>query len=122
MKTRTTRIRQLCLVPALALALQAAPVQAEMIGAEKAMESAAQEETDSDRTKVQRFLERANVKERLQAMGVDALNAHERVKAMTDAEVHALAQRIDTMPAGGALSQTDWILILLVVLLLLVAL
>jgi hypothetical protein len=121
MKPGTKRIRQLCLVPALALVLQA-PVHAELIGADKAMEPAAQEEAGSDRTRVQRFLERANVKERLQAMGVDALNAQERVKAMTDAEVHALAQRIDTMPAGGALSQTDWILILLVVILVLVAL
>jgi hypothetical protein len=36
--------------------------------------------------------------------------------------VHALAQRIDAMPAGGNLSQNDWILILLLVILLVVIL
>ena len=37
-------------------------------------------------------------------------------------EVHALAQRMDAMPAGGSLSQNDIILILLVAILVLVAL
>jgi hypothetical protein len=36
--------------------------------------------------------------------------------------VHALAQRMDAMPAGGSLSQNDIILILLVAILVLVAL
>lgn len=122
MSNRKKLMRRLCCVPAIAFALQVPLARAEMIGAEKAMPDAAQSTTDPDRAKVQQFLDRANVKERLHAMGVDALNAQERVKAMSDAEVHALAQRIDTMPAGGALSQNDWILILLVAILLIVAL
>jgi hypothetical protein len=121
MKSRTNLIGQLCCFAALALTLQA-PLHAEMLGPDKALESPAPGPADPDRAKVQQFLDRANVKERLQALGVDALNARDRVDAMTDAEVHALAQRIDAMPAGGALSQNDIILILLVAILVLVAL
>jgi hypothetical protein len=125
MKSRITLLRQICCIPALALALQAPLSHAEMLGAEKAMEGAVQSpanQADQDRAKVQQFLDRASVKERLQTMGVDAINAQGRVQAMSDEEVHALAQRMDAMPAGGSLSQNDIILILLVAILVLVAL
>jgi hypothetical protein len=46
-------------------------------------------------------------------------SAKDRVAAMTDQEVHAMAQKIDSMPAGGALSNNDLILIMVIVLLLL---
>lgn len=115
-------IRRLCWLPVLALALQAPLVHAAMIGADRAAEAVAQDQAGTDRAKVQQFLDRATVKDRLRALGVDALNAQERVKAMSDEEVHALAQRIDAMPAGGALSQNDWILILLLVILVVIIL
>jgi hypothetical protein len=70
----------------------------------------------------QAFVDRATVMERLQAMGISESAARERVAALTDAEAHAMAQKMDAMPAGGALSQTDWILILLVAILIIVAL
>jgi hypothetical protein len=70
----------------------------------------------------QAFVDRATVMERLQAMGISESVARERVAALTDAEAHAMAQKMDAMPAGGALSQTDWILILLVAILIIVAL
>jgi len=69
---------------------------------------------EADRAKVQAFLERADIRERLQAMGVSGLNASGRVEAMTDDEVHALAQRIDAMPAGGALSDRDLLIIVVI--------
>src|SRR5690242_21817636 len=50
---------------------------------------------EADRAKVRAFLERADLRERLQAMGVSGLNAASRVDALTDDEVHALAGRID---------------------------
>lgn len=111
-------IRRLCWLPALALALHGPLAHAGLIGADRAAEATSQDEAAADRAKVQQFLDRATVKERLQALGVDALSAQERVKSLGDAEVHALAQRIDAMPAGGALSQNDWILILLLAILL----
>jgi hypothetical protein len=96
-----------------ALLVTGAPVcSAEMIGAEQV--APAQGQAQVDRAKVQEFLDRANVREKLQAMGVTGLAARDRVGAMSEEEVHALAQRIDSLPAGGALSQSDWILILLV--------
>jgi hypothetical protein len=39
------------------------------------------------------------------------------VDALTPAETATLAQRIDALPAGGALSGTDFVVILLVALL-----
>lgn len=75
-----------------------------------------------DRAKVDAFIERANVKERLVAMGVSGLVAKQRVESLSEAEVHALAQRIDTLPAGGALSNTDLILVLLIAILVAIAL
>ena len=38
---------------------------------------------------------------------------------MTDEEVHAMAQKIDTMPAGGRIHDSDLVLILLIILLIL---
>jgi hypothetical protein len=99
------------------MALQAPLVHAEMLGPERALEGPAQSGAEQDREKVRQILDRANVRERLQLLGVDALDARSRVDAMSDAEVHALAQRIDSLPAGGSLSQNDWILILLVAIL-----
>jgi hypothetical protein len=62
-------------------------------------------------------VDRANVAEKMKAMGVSGLFAKDRVDALTEAEVHALAERIDAMPAGGALSTNDLLIILLIALL-----
>ncbi len=83
---------------------------------------ATQNQAELDRAKVQAFMERATVKERLEAMGLGGLAARDRVAALSEAEVHALAQRIDAMPAGGNLSNQDLILILLIAILLAIAL
>jgi hypothetical protein len=83
---------------------------------------AAQTQTEQDRAKVQSFVERATVKEKLEAMGVDGLLAKDRVAALSEQEVHALAERIDAMPAGGTLSQMDMVVILLIAILVAVAL
>jgi hypothetical protein len=83
---------------------------------------AAHNQTEQDRTKVQSFVERASVKEKLEAMGVEGLLAKDRVAALSEQEVHALAQRIDAMPAGGTLSQMDMVVILLIAILVAIAL
>lgn len=111
------------LVLTMLLAIAAAPAvvcRAEMIDAERA--AVPQTQADADRAKVQAFLARAEVRDKLQAMGVAAAMVPGRLDAMTPEEVHALAQRIDSLPAGGALSQSDWILILLVAVLLVLVL
>lgn len=121
MQRLTHRLRHLAcsLVAVLPLFLSPA-ANAGLLGPEAAMPEQAQSQADADRAKVQQFLERANVRDRLQAMGVGGLNARERVDALSEDEVHALAQRIDGLPAGGNLSEMDIILILLVAILVLV--
>jgi hypothetical protein len=84
-------------------------------------EVASQESADAERAKVQHFLEQATVKERLQAMGVDGVVAAQRVAALDQEEIHALSQRIDTMPAGGNISTMEWILIVLIAILVVIA-
>ena len=103
-----------------AFSAQAPMVKAEIVATEEI--AATQSQADRDRTRVESFMERANVKERLQAMGVSGVFAKDRVESLNQQEIHALAQRIESMPAGGALSNTDLILILLVAILVVIAL
>ena len=58
-------------------------------------------------------LERAEVAAQLQAAGVDPLAARERVRAMSEQEVQALAQDMQTAPAGGV-STWGWVAIVLI--------
>ncbi len=105
----------LWLLPLVAIVMTGPPaVRAEMIGADQAL---ARNQAEQDRAKVESFLDRSNVKERLQAMGVSGVVAKDRVASLSDEEVHALAQRIDSLPAGGRLSSSDIIIILLVAIL-----
>jgi hypothetical protein len=110
-----------CLVAAVATALlvQAPFAQAEIVDTQ---DLAVQSQTAQDQAKVQSFFERATVKEKLEAMGVQGLVAKDRVASLSEQEVHALAERIDAMPAGGTLSQTDMMFILLIAILVVIAL
>lgn len=112
--------RPTLIAPLLALSLlaQVPLARAELVGTEA---MAAPSQVELEREKIRSFVERANVKERLEAMGVSGLLTAERVAALNEAEVHAMAERIEGMPAGGALSNTDLILILLVAILVVVA-
>lgn len=73
-------------------------VQAAIIGTDQvhAASAAAQE-----RARVAAALERPDVAAQLERMGVSKADAEARVAALSDSEVATLAQRIDTMPAGG---------------------
>lgn len=104
---------------ALAIGFHTPVVRAELVSTP---EAATQESADADRAKVQHFLEQATVKERLQAMGVDGIVAEQRVAALDQQEIHALAQRIDAMPAGGNITTNEWILIVLLAILLVIIL
>ncbi|MES2424187.1 MAG: PA2779 family protein [Pseudomonadota bacterium] len=54
-----------------------------------------------NRAKVEGFLARADVRDAMVAKGLDGNAAAERVKAMSDAEVAQLADRVDQAPAGA---------------------
>jgi hypothetical protein len=71
--------------------------QAGMIGTDQVATTSAQ----ADRSAVLGFVTRADVAGQLQALGLDAATAKDRVAAMTDSEVSYLAQRIETLPAGA---------------------
>lgn len=109
--------RRMCVVVmGAALCLQTSAVMAGIVATD---ELAIQNQTAAEKSKVQTFIDRADIKVRLQALGVDEPMAKDRVAAMTDQEVHAMAQKIDSMPAGGTLRNSDLTLILVILLLLL---
>ena len=91
------------------LALPFQTATAGMIGAEQA----AAQTAELDRSAVLSALSRAETAAQLQQYGVDPQAARERVAAMTDQEVHALAQDMHTAPAG-AVSTWGWVAIVAV--------
>jgi len=113
MKTRPSRrLNSMLLAAALALPFQS--TQAELISTDQLVADARIQE---ERDKVRAFLNRADAERNLVASGVAPDLAQQRVDALTDAEVMHLAGKIDSLPAGGALSNQDLILILLVAIL-----
>ncbi|MDP2243931.1 PA2779 family protein [Pseudomonas sp.] len=101
----------LTLAAALLLLLAQPSAYAAMIGTQEVLDA------QTERDKVSEFFHRADVEERLQAMDIPAAVARSRVSALTPAEVATLAQRIDALPAAGALSGSDFVIILLVAIL-----
>ncbi len=95
---RSAWTRTICRV--LAALMIWTPVQlahAGMIGAAEAAAPAVQ----ADRGTLLGFVARADVARELQALGVDAAAARDRIAAMTDQEAQSLAGRIDRLPAGA---------------------
>ena len=99
-----------------ALCLQTSVVMAGIVATD---EMATQNQIEAEKSRIQAFVDRDEVKVRLQALGVEEPMAKDRVAAMTDQEVHVVAQKIDSMPAGGYLGSSDLVLILLIVFLIL---
>lgn len=56
-----------------------------------------------DRARIDTALARADIRDRLQALGVDPQQATERIAALTDEEAARLAGTLDIAPAGGSL-------------------
>ena len=79
-------------------------------------------QVESERERVKALLERPEVVKQLGDLGVTADESKARVDAMTDAEVLQLAGKIDSLIAGGALSNDQLLIILLLVILLVVLL
>jgi hypothetical protein len=103
MKSETMKmICRFLIVALMMLPFQA--VQASMIGTDQAAAAAsAQVERDA----VLNLISRTEVAGQLQSMGLDPQTARDRVGAMTDQEVHALAGRVDTEPAGAKM-KSGW--------------
>lgn len=73
-------------------------VQAAIVSTEQVVTAAAAEQ---NRAKVAATFERADVQAELQKMGVSSDEARARVAAMSDAEAASVANKIDSLPAGG---------------------
>ncbi len=85
----------------LAIALMVLPFQtghARMIGMDQVNSTAA---AQADRALVLNHLSRSQVVSEFQTLGLDAQAARDRVAAMTDGEVSALAGKVNAVPAGG---------------------
>lgn len=93
MTTLRSSLACLLIVCTLGMGLQA-PAAAALVGTEEAVSLGMRERVIS-------ALERADVRDRLQAYGVAAEDVKARVAAMSDDELTQLASGLDTLPAGG---------------------
>lgn len=99
----------------LLLSVSCPAVQAALIDTEAALNPI---QSRSDRQLVKTFLERTDVQQTLIAQGIDPVEARMRADSLTDSEIIAIKDKIDTLPAGGFLGFV--ILVLVIVLLVLV--
>jgi hypothetical protein len=114
MKRNPAVTRFLAFVCALALfGASVSPLYASMLGTGSLI---AAEQAGADRERLLGMLERDEVRGQLQAMGVSADLAAERVARMTDAEVRMLNERLDELPAGaGVLGVLLFLFVLFVI-------
>ena len=84
-------------------------VQAGIISTDQAVASA-----QSDRAALLSLISRADVAGQLQALGVDPATAQDRVATLTDEEVHSLAGKIDSLPAGASNSGWAWAAVIVI--------
>jgi hypothetical protein len=87
-----------------------APAGAGMIGTDKA---ATESQSNNDRDRLKTLVARPEIAKQLETLGVPPDKAQERINAMTDSEVRTLAGRIDALPAGGAFTDWQWVMIVI---------
>lgn len=94
---------RLLIASVLSLGLPLQSAQAGMVATDKVASSAQSQsaQPQSERERIRTFLDRADVRNQLQAQGIDANTAKARVDALTDEEVLKIAGKLDQMPAGG---------------------
>jgi len=113
MNSRNTRVLNAVALGA-ALLLPVQQLRAEMVSTE---DLTAQPGAGTARDQARQGGGRTEVEAGLIARGVDAQLARERVAALTEAEVGALAGKLDQLPAGARLTKTEFVLLLLVIVL-----
>ena len=73
-------------------------VQAALVGTSQILDQGYQE---VDRDRLRAFLDRAEVRDQLEALGVDRDIARARIDSLTNEEVADIVDRLDQLPAGG---------------------
>jgi len=86
------------MVSMLSLSLWTPSAQAGMVSSEQVISS---QTAQLDREHLRALFDRKDVREQLQARGVDADAARARVDALTDNEVASINGKLDNLPAGG---------------------
>jgi len=71
--------------------------QAKMIGTDLAVSAA---QSQAERTRIDQFLQRDDVRSVLEKQGVPVQEARQRVASLSDQEVHQIADRLNQLPAG----------------------
>lgn len=89
---------RLLIASVLGLGLPLQSSYAGLVGTDKVAVSA---QSQSERERIRSFLDREDVRNELQAQGIDVNTAKARVDALTDEEVQKVAGKLDKMPAGG---------------------
>ena len=72
--------------------------QAALVGTSQILDQGYQE---VDRDRLRAFLDRAEVRDQLEALGVDRDIARARIDSLTNEEVADIVDRLDQLPAGG---------------------
>jgi len=67
---------------------------------------------------VRNVAERQHVEQQLIELGIDPIEASDRVKQMTDQQISSLQGQITKLPAGAGVSTTNLLLIVIVLILL----
>lgn len=86
------------LVMAFTLLSLNSPAYAGMVGTQAVID---QQQSQQDRAQIMDLLSRQDLRDELMAYGVDPDMAKQRVAALSDAEVEALAGKLAEVPAGG---------------------
>jgi Family of unknown function (DUF6627) len=90
---------------------------AALIGTADAVDSA---QAAAARAQMKMLLQRPELAKELKALGASPAEAQARVDAMTDTEVTALAGKVADLPAGGRISDTELLLVLIIILILVI--
>ena len=80
----------------------------------------AQAEVAGERARVMRFMAREDVRQQLQALGIDRDEAARRTESLSDDEIQQIAEKVDELPAGQSAIGVLIIIILVLFLVLLI--
>ena len=110
MTRRRSRIASHLLAASIGLATVAPSAFAGLVGTDCVV---ATSQAANDRARVKALLARSQVAAQLRQLGVAPEEVQARVDSLTDQEVHPLAARIDSMPAGGNFTEFQWVMIVI---------
>ena len=121
MNMRIAMVRSIVAVSLAALVAAGFPVgaRAGMISTQSAIDAQVAPERLADLSKVQASLARADVRARLQSLGVNPADAAARVAALPDSDLARLAHGVDKLPAGaddGLLALVGFVFLVLLLL------